>query len=172
MALRATNVVTPDEDDAPQIRWSVVFLTFTVLGLLRFSTFYLDDLTRSQSGTFGTRLLEEITGAYGALLLFPIVVALEREGARAGMMVAWYDMPDDDGSHVVAAAVVHIDDLDREIAFLGQSARHIGKLRMQPREAIRLVVERNHDGKPGFHASSYILLESRIELVARGQSPC
>ena len=32
-----------------------------------------------------------------------IVVALEREGARAGMMVAWYDMPDDDGSVVAHA---------------------------------------------------------------------
>src|SRR5882672_8760980 len=78
MALRATKVATPDEDDAPQIRWSVVFLAFTVLGVLRFCTFYLDDLTRSQFGTFARRLLEELTGAYGALLLFPLIVALER----------------------------------------------------------------------------------------------
>lgn len=78
MALQTTEFAPPDEDDAPKIRWSIVILTFTVLGVLRFSTFYLDDLTRSHFGTLATRLLEEMTGAYGSLLLFPLVVALER----------------------------------------------------------------------------------------------
>jgi len=77
MGVRTTELAPPDED-APKIRWLFVFLMFTVLGVLRFSTFYLDDLTRSESGTVARRLLEELTGAYGALLLFPLIVALER----------------------------------------------------------------------------------------------
>ncbi|MEP6733722.1 MAG: histidine kinase [bacterium] len=70
---------TPLEaDDAPRIRWSAVFFIFTVLGVLRFSAFYLDDLTRARPGTLPSRLIEEITGAYGAMLLFPLIVAVER----------------------------------------------------------------------------------------------
>ena len=50
MGVRTTELAPPGED-APKIRWLFVFLMFTVLGVLRFSTFYLDDLTRSESGT-------------------------------------------------------------------------------------------------------------------------
>jgi hypothetical protein len=68
-----------DNDDAPRVRWSMAFVAYTALGVLRFASFYLDDLTRSEPGTLVRRMLEECTGAYAALLLFPIVVAVERK---------------------------------------------------------------------------------------------
>lgn len=51
---------------------------FTVCGLLAFSYRYLDDLARARRGTFATRLIEELTGAYAAALLFPLVVRVAR----------------------------------------------------------------------------------------------
>ena len=57
-----------------------------------------------------------------------------------------------EAERVVAAAVVDVDHLDREAARVGQVARHLGQALVQARQALRLVVERNHDGKPGFHA--------------------
>ncbi|MEO8622153.1 MAG: histidine kinase [bacterium] len=68
-----------EDDDAPRVRLAWAFLAYTALGVLRFLSFYLDDLTRSEPGTFSRRLLQECTGAYAALLLFPIVVAVERK---------------------------------------------------------------------------------------------
>ena len=51
---------------------------FTVIGILRFTTFYLDDLTRALPGTFHMRFVEEASGAYGAMVLFPLAVLVER----------------------------------------------------------------------------------------------
>jgi hypothetical protein len=65
-------------DRAPEINWRVAFLLFTLAGLLRFLYFYLDDITRGMQGTLVRRVLEESTGAYGALLLFPLIVMAER----------------------------------------------------------------------------------------------
>jgi anti-sigma regulatory factor (Ser/Thr protein kinase) len=56
----------------------VAALGFTLIAVLRFAYFYLDDLTRQHPGTFGTRLLEETTGAWTAGLLFIGVVWLYR----------------------------------------------------------------------------------------------
>lgn len=56
----------------------MVLATFSAVFVLRFTTFYLDDVTRSLSGTLITRLVEEATGAYAAMLLFPLVFLLER----------------------------------------------------------------------------------------------
>jgi sensor histidine kinase YesM len=53
--------------------WLMVFGFFTINFLLLFSYRYLDDLTRFKSGTFLTRLIEEMTGAYTAMLLVPLV---------------------------------------------------------------------------------------------------
>jgi two-component system LytT family sensor kinase len=78
MASSLAEQLQSDQDDAPRLRWPVVLLVFTVLGVVRFNTFFLDDLTRDQYGTFATRLIEEITGTYGAMLLFPLIVAAER----------------------------------------------------------------------------------------------
>ena len=67
---------TPDE--AARIRVAVVLVSFAALGVLRLSSFYLDDLTRAMTGTLPRRLLEESTGAVTALILFPLMVFAER----------------------------------------------------------------------------------------------
>ncbi|HEV2912062.1 MAG TPA: histidine kinase [Pyrinomonadaceae bacterium] len=56
----------------------VGFGFFTATGLLFFSYRYLDDLARERTGTFGERLIEEMTGAYAAALLFPLVLRVAR----------------------------------------------------------------------------------------------
>lgn len=65
-------------DTAPRIRWRVVLALFAVATVARFAYFYLDDLTRQLSGTLVHRLLEEGTGNFASLALFPIAVWLER----------------------------------------------------------------------------------------------
>jgi signal transduction histidine kinase len=61
-----------------KLAWFLVFLAFTAMGLLNFEYRYLDDLARAHTDTFGRRMLEESTGAYTALLLFPIMLWLVR----------------------------------------------------------------------------------------------
>jgi sensor histidine kinase YesM len=61
-----------------KLAWLLVFLAFTAMGLLNFGYRYLDDLARGRTDTFGRRMLEEATGAYTALLLFPIMLGLVR----------------------------------------------------------------------------------------------
>jgi two-component system LytT family sensor kinase len=56
----------------------VVVAAFAAVFILRFSTFYLDDITRELPGTLWRRVMEEGTGAFGAFLLFPIVFLVER----------------------------------------------------------------------------------------------
>lgn len=63
---------------SPHLSWPVVVLCFTILGLIRFASFELDDLARAVHGNVLRRVLEETTGAYAALLLFPLLVLLER----------------------------------------------------------------------------------------------
>jgi two-component system LytT family sensor kinase len=65
--------------DAPaRLTWPVVGVAFAAAGLLRFAYVYLDDVTRARPGTLETRVIEEITGAAAALLLFPAIAWLER----------------------------------------------------------------------------------------------
>lgn len=54
------------------------FAVFTAITLLIFCYRYLDDLTRGHSGTFITRLIEELTGGYSAALLFLLVLKFAR----------------------------------------------------------------------------------------------
>ncbi len=65
-------------EESPRISVPVAFLAFTALGLISFASFYLDDLTRDEQGTALRRALEESTGAYGAFVLFWLLVAVER----------------------------------------------------------------------------------------------
>jgi len=53
-------------------------LLFTAVGLLFFSYHYLDDLARMQQGTFLRRFIEEMTGSYTVLVLFPFVLWFAR----------------------------------------------------------------------------------------------
>ena len=55
-----------------------VFLLYTVIGLLFFASQYFDDLARMQYGTAPRRFIEEMTGAYSALLLFPGILWLAK----------------------------------------------------------------------------------------------
>jgi two-component system, LytTR family, sensor kinase len=66
------------DDQPPRISWRMVFLLFTAGFALRFAYFTLDDLTRDRSGTFITRLIEEGTGAYTLMALFPLMAFAER----------------------------------------------------------------------------------------------
>jgi two-component system, LytTR family, sensor kinase len=59
-------------------RYGRLFWLFTAIGLLFFSYHYLDDLARMQHGTLLQRLIEEMTGAYTALLLLPFIVWFAR----------------------------------------------------------------------------------------------
>ena len=68
----------------PRFSLAVVFAAFTAIGVLRFTTFYLDDITRNVPNTLLMRVVEEGTGAYGALLLFPAVFLLERRFPLTG----------------------------------------------------------------------------------------
>lgn len=62
--------------------WAWLAAICTAIGLLNFGHFYLDDLARGHSGTFGPRFIEEMTGAYTVLAIIPIVVF-------AGRRFAW-----------------------------------------------------------------------------------
>ena len=55
-----------------------LFLLFTVIGLLFFTSYYLDDLARMYAGTALPRFIEEMTGAYSVLLLFPGITYVAR----------------------------------------------------------------------------------------------
>jgi two-component system, LytTR family, sensor kinase len=71
-------MLDPVDDHSPRITWLAVFALFTAAWALRFAYFTLDDLTRDHAGTVARRLIEEGTGAYTAMLLFPIILAFER----------------------------------------------------------------------------------------------
>jgi two-component system, LytTR family, sensor kinase len=51
-----------------------IFALFTAIGLLFFSYHVLDDLARHQPGTALPRFIEEMTGAYTAIIVLPIVI--------------------------------------------------------------------------------------------------
>jgi two-component system, LytTR family, sensor kinase len=62
----------------PVWTWTVLFLLFTALGLLKFSYFYFDDLARERPGTALWRGVQELTGTYTAFVLLPLIVLFAR----------------------------------------------------------------------------------------------
>ncbi len=58
--------------------WLMIFAGFTLLACLNTAHYYLDDLTRGHHGTFAQRVIEEFTGAYGALVLLPMIIWFAR----------------------------------------------------------------------------------------------
>lgn len=54
--------------------WLALFAVCTVVGLLRFEYFHLDDLARGHSGRAFERLIEELTGAYSGLIVAPLTI--------------------------------------------------------------------------------------------------
>jgi signal transduction histidine kinase len=62
-------------------RYWWLFPLFTAIGLLFFSYHYLDDLARQHTGTLVPRLIEEMTGAYTAMVLVPAIIWVTRRFA-------------------------------------------------------------------------------------------
>ncbi len=58
--------------------WLLAFGYFTVHGLLMSAYRILDDRSRGHRGTFPFRLIEEMTAAYAAALIFPVVIKFAR----------------------------------------------------------------------------------------------
>jgi two-component system LytT family sensor kinase len=56
----------------------LVFGLFTALGLLMFLHYYLDDLSRARPGSLWPRLIEEMTAAYAAAVLIPLITKFAR----------------------------------------------------------------------------------------------
>lgn len=61
-----------------RFNWWIVFAVFTVHGLLEFTYNYLDWAARAHHVDFRIPFIEEMTGHYTALLLFPAVIWLVR----------------------------------------------------------------------------------------------
>jgi LytS/YehU family sensor histidine kinase len=111
-----------------RVTWSVGFLVFTAIAFFSFSYRYLDDLSRSHSGTLARRLLEESTGVYSVFLLLPLVFRFarnylfERKGwlRLVGMHVA--------GAVLFSLAHTTIMALSRQLIFpaLGQGSYDYG----------------------------------------------
>lgn len=76
--LTALRILRYDQPMRLLRRYGLPFLLFTAIGLLFFSYHYLDDLARGQHGTFLQRFIEEMTGAYTVLPLFPFILWFAR----------------------------------------------------------------------------------------------
>lgn len=64
---------------SPRLKTALLFTAlFTAIGLLFFTSTYLNDLARQHYGTAPERMLEEMTGAYTALVLVPFVLWIAR----------------------------------------------------------------------------------------------
>jgi len=63
---------------SPERTWLLLFFLYTLLALLTFSYFYLDDMIRQHTGTLGRRILEQTTGVYSAFLLLPPLLRYSR----------------------------------------------------------------------------------------------
>jgi two-component system LytT family sensor kinase len=61
-----------------------LFIVFTLVGLLFSTSFYLDDLARLRGGTWLTRFIEEMTGSYTVLVLFPAIALVARRFPLGG----------------------------------------------------------------------------------------
>ncbi len=53
--------------------WIWLFVIFTAIGIFFGLHYYLDDVTWHRTGTLPTRLLEELAGAYSAMVLVPLM---------------------------------------------------------------------------------------------------
>ncbi|MFI5311252.1 MAG: sensor histidine kinase [Gemmatimonadales bacterium] len=67
-----------NEDRPPRISWTATALLFLAAAVLRFSYFYLDDLSNQVTGTLGHRLFDEGTGNVASFVFFPVALLAER----------------------------------------------------------------------------------------------
>jgi signal transduction histidine kinase len=92
MTSRDPSVVDENRWAKPKASWLLTILGFTTFGFLNFEYRYLDNLARGIHHTFAMRLLEEMTGAYVGLLLFPFVLwAIRRARIRRNNW--WFTVP-------------------------------------------------------------------------------
>ena len=80
-APRLLNAATPQAEPVSRRKWRIrllVFAYFTATGLLLFGYRALDDVARAHSRRVLTIFIEEMTGAYAALLLLPPLVRFAR----------------------------------------------------------------------------------------------
>ena len=68
--------------------WVTGFAFWTIVGLLAFLYQYLDIFVRAETEPFYEKLIEELTGSYGAGLLFPFIVRYVRHLRSRGYR--WY----------------------------------------------------------------------------------
>ncbi len=61
-----------------KVVWALGFISFTALGLLLFTHKYLDELSKGRRGNFLVHLIEEMSAAYAAALLFPFIIKFVR----------------------------------------------------------------------------------------------
>jgi two-component system LytT family sensor kinase len=80
MSTVRVDVAKPREAEAREDFWSwpAAFVLTTLLGLLSFAYYWLDDVTRGGYGSPLETLIEEVTGAWGILLLAPLGIRLAR----------------------------------------------------------------------------------------------
>jgi two-component system LytT family sensor kinase len=67
----------PEPRDVPW-NWPAAFAVATLLGLLSFAYYWLDDVVRANPTPLLPTLVEELTGYWGAMLLMPIGIRLAR----------------------------------------------------------------------------------------------
>jgi two-component system LytT family sensor kinase len=77
---RTTDRLDPAPSEARDVPWSwpAAFAVATLLGLLSFTYYWLDDVVRANPTPPLEPLVEELTGYWGAMLLVPIGVRLAR----------------------------------------------------------------------------------------------
>jgi signal transduction histidine kinase len=86
-------------------RWKIVAIAgavATAFGLLLFGYHYLDVLVRGRTEPIHVKLIEELNGAYGALLLFPVIIWLVRRIGRLPWLAA---IPTHFGAAVAVSAL-------------------------------------------------------------------
>ncbi|MBX7221587.1 MAG: histidine kinase [Blastocatellia bacterium] len=96
--MTATISAATTKPDRQGFLWMVIFGFFTTIGLLQFCYRYLDDVTRCIPGTFSTRMIEEMTGAYTGAVLFPVFVWAARR-FRISKTTYYFSLP----AHVLVA---------------------------------------------------------------------
>jgi sensor histidine kinase YesM len=61
------------------VKWLIIFLFFTLIGVMNFNRFYTNELAEGGSPSFHHYFINEMTGAYAVLLLLPFLLHFVRK---------------------------------------------------------------------------------------------
>jgi two-component system LytT family sensor kinase len=61
------------------VKWLVIFLFFTLIGVMNFNRFYTNELAEGGTPSFHHYFINEMTGAYAVLLLLPFLLPFVRK---------------------------------------------------------------------------------------------